>query len=241
MALPASSSASDPLLLHLGCGGQHIAGWVNCDRTPGPAVDQVFDLLEAPWPFADSSVACIYASHVLEHLSDFWTFFREAWRVLQPGHTLHLRLPYGGHRAAWWDHTHVKPWFAESFCFLQPGYDAAIGNPQHQGWAAPFGIASLQLRLGQQPARLLRWFPVRWLLAPWLEHWPTAIEEIWVDVYPLKTPEAADAYEATHAANCVPLAYSAYEHHVRNRPVPTTGGLKLLVLAAGSQPGFYPL
>jgi SAM-dependent methyltransferase len=162
---------------------------------------------------------------VLEHLHDPCAFFREAWRVLKAGHRLHLRLPYGGHRAAWWDHTHVKPWFAESFCFLQPGYAEAIGNPQHDAWDTPFGITSLSLRLGQKPARLLRWYPVRTLLVPWLEHWPTAVEEIWIEVNPLKTPEAAAAYQATHAANCVPMAYVAYEHHVRNQPVPTTGGL----------------
>jgi hypothetical protein len=242
LPLKVSSSAppTDTLYLHLGCGQHRLPGWVNCDRTPGPAVDVVFDLL-GPWPFAADSVSSLYASHVLEHLQDPWAFFREAWRVLKADHALHLRLPFGGHAAAWWDLTHVRPWFAQSSAFVQPGYAAAIGNPQHDDWQTPFGIASLQLRLGQKPARLLRWYPVRKLLVPWLEHWPTAVEEIWIDLYPLKTPERQAAYQATHAANAVPLAYVAYAHHVYNQPVPTSGGLQLVVLAAGAQPGYYPL
>jgi SAM-dependent methyltransferase len=144
---------TEPVLLHLGCGGQRQAGWINCDLTPGPAVDVTFDLLK-PWPFPADCADEIYASHVLEHLHDPCAFFREAWRVLKAGHRLHLRLPYGGHRAAWWDHTHVKPWFAESFCFLQPGYAEAIGNPQHDAWDTPFGIPAPRPEAGA-PAALV--------------------------------------------------------------------------------------
>src|SRR5216117_2060518 len=124
---PVETSPTDPLKIHIGCGNHRIPGYVNCDLHQTGATDRVFDCT-GPWPFPDNSASTIYCSHTLEHLADFKGFFKEAYRVLQPDGNLQLRVPYGGHRAAWWDVTHLRPWFAESFCFLQPGYDSAVSN-----------------------------------------------------------------------------------------------------------------
>jgi len=206
------------LRLHLGCGRQHIDGWVNCDLTARPGVDRDFDVQIAPWPFSDNSVAIIYASHMLEHLTDPWTFFREAWRVLGPDGSIVLRMPYGDHRAAWWDLTHIRPWYAESFCAFQPGYAEAIGNPQTSGWQWPFSVLSVDLRISGKFAPLLRrrWLR-RWVL-PFAENVQNLIEELWVTKTALKTPAAVAHFRLNGPpANAVDTRLVMYRHHLERR------------------------
>jgi hypothetical protein len=55
--------------LNLGCGDHYADGWVNVDLPTTPhRADQRVDLTgELPWP--RNSVECVYAGHVLEHLT----------------------------------------------------------------------------------------------------------------------------------------------------------------------------
>ena len=106
--------------INIGCGRQPLKDWVNTDLTAGVA-DVVFDCQD-PWPFPENSAEAVRAIHVLEHLPRPMDFFKEAHRVLVPNGAIILQLPYGGHRSAWWDLTHVRPWFPENFAILQPGY-----------------------------------------------------------------------------------------------------------------------
>src|SRR4051794_17468711 len=52
--------------LHIGCGDVALAGWVNIDLAPYPAVDRVHDVTK-PLPF--ESCSFIFAEHFIEHLS----------------------------------------------------------------------------------------------------------------------------------------------------------------------------
>lgn len=205
------------LQLHLGCGHSRIAGWVNCDLYPNPNVDAAFDC-QKDWPFADSSAGVIYASHLLEHLRDPWAFFQEAHRVLIPNGTMTLRLPYGGHRAAYWDLTHIRPWFAENFCFLQPGYAKAVGNPQSEFWKWPFAISSVDMRISGKFAKWMRWPPVRRWILHYGENVDNFCEELWVNLWALKSPEAIEQYQQDHPhANAVITRWVMYRHHLERR------------------------
>jgi SAM-dependent methyltransferase len=200
------------LRLHLGAGATSLPGWLNCDQTKHSThIDAAFDL-EQEWPFQDSCAVMAYASHVLEHLHEAWTFFQELWRVLSPGGHCLLRLPYGGHRSAWGDITHVRRWYPESFAFLQPGYAAVNGNPQHDAWAAPFGINAIDLRLDMKTVRWVRWGLVRRRLQRLVELCPPLAEEMFVDIFPLKSREACEAYQQIRSPQIVPLNYFVYEH-----------------------------
>lgn len=83
---------SPPLRLHIGCGPERLAGWVNIDRLPFPGVDRVADVTRGI-PFRDA--AAIYAEHFLEHLAldDAVAFLREAHRALAPGGHFRLSTP----------------------------------------------------------------------------------------------------------------------------------------------------
>ena len=89
------------LRVQLGAGGRDAEGWVNLDVYPAQLA------LNARWglPFADGSVRCIYASHVLEHF--FFRFealplLKEMHRVLEPGGVVRLVVPdIGAFMQAW--------------------------------------------------------------------------------------------------------------------------------------------
>lgn len=84
------------LKLHLGCGRQYKAGFVNVDLKPG--VDLMLDLRE-PLPFQDGSCALIYSEHFFEHIDypdGVTTFLARCLRVLEPGGEFSLGVPDAG-------------------------------------------------------------------------------------------------------------------------------------------------
>lgn len=205
------------LRLNIGCGARPLQGFTNCDLYPGPEVDAAFDC-QKDWPFADDSASLVYASHLLEHLPDHFAFFREAHRVLEPGGRLFLRVPYGGNRMAWIDSTHVRPWFPPSFGFLQPGYAEDIYNTQHAAWTAHFGV-TVDLRVGPEYRRWLRFGPTRRWLLRYGEDVPNLVHELWMRGVALKTPAAVTHYRAEHgAANYIVTRYCMWDHQWEGRP-----------------------
>lgn len=82
--------------LHLGCGSERKAGWINIDLLGDP-VDVAWNLAK-PLPFDSGSVAAIFHEHLLEHLplraSD--VFMQECYRVLRPGGILRMGIPDAG-------------------------------------------------------------------------------------------------------------------------------------------------
>jgi predicted SAM-dependent methyltransferase len=81
-----------PARLHIGCGQEAIAGWVNIDSRELPGVDRVLDVRQG-LPFERASA--IYAEHFLEHLAleDGLAFLRECRRALAPEGVLRLSTP----------------------------------------------------------------------------------------------------------------------------------------------------
>jgi predicted SAM-dependent methyltransferase len=82
--------------LHLGCGGERKAGWINVDLLGDP-VDLAWNLTK-PLPFDSASIAAIFHEHLLEHLplTAGDAFMQECHRVLQPGGILRVGIPDAG-------------------------------------------------------------------------------------------------------------------------------------------------
>ena len=121
---------SPPLTrLHLGCGTDIRAGWINLDRRKLPGVDIVADLdacARARLPFSDDSIEEFYASHVLEHVHDTLSLMQELHRIAKPGAKAVFRVPYGSSDDADEDPTHVRRFFLKSFYYYcQLGYTHA--------------------------------------------------------------------------------------------------------------------
>lgn len=225
-------SSSKALQLHLGCGGHHIEGWVNCDLHATKAADVQFDCTQ-PWPFPDNSVSVVYCSHTLEHLVDFYSFFREAHRVLIPDGALQIRVPFGNHHAAWWDVSHVRPWFAESFCFVQPGYDEAVRNAQHETWRHYFSVDDVVLRVARNMVPPLRWALGRMVLIPIMDKLTNVVEEMWVFLVAMKSEERVQDWRKMRKAAGVPARYAVYRHEFENRLRREEEGLDFVTLGVG--------
>jgi len=86
------SASSAPLRLHVGCGQEALAGWVNIDNKQLPGVDRVLDVTRG-LPFENA--AAIYAEHFLEHLSldHGLAFLAECRRALSDAGILRLSTP----------------------------------------------------------------------------------------------------------------------------------------------------
>lgn len=140
-----------PTVLNLGCGRDHRAGAVNVDVNPGVDPDEVVDLADLPWPWADNSVARIHASHVFEHLPDLEAVLRECARILQPGGRLIVRWPVGLNERADPDHCHRWVWDTpEMYCGARP-WDPDVGLSVAER------KVDLTVHLNGLPRRLYRW------------------------------------------------------------------------------------
>ena len=105
--------------LNLGCGGDHLDGWVNADKYPEAHPDVVLDLETFPWPFAEDSVDEVLLKHVLEHVgrdSDtFLAIIKELYRICKDGAQVRVIVPHPRHLDFLTDPTHVRPITPELF------------------------------------------------------------------------------------------------------------------------------
>ena len=81
-------------LVNIGCGAVFHSDWINLDVEPVSSEVRRLDA-RRPLPFADGSVAAVYHSHVLEHLSaaEAAGFLAECWRVLRQGGVVRVVVP----------------------------------------------------------------------------------------------------------------------------------------------------
>ena len=152
--------AIKPLLLNLGAGTNLLPGHVNVDAH-GDA-DFKWDLNQFPYPWKDNSVDGIEMWHVLEHIPDWWSAFKECARILKPGGYFHVRVPDESSATAltYRDHLHV---FARNSFFGILSYR----DPGTNAWAATEkeSVPLVIVDYRQVPYPAYYWM-IRW--APWL-------------------------------------------------------------------------
>jgi SAM-dependent methyltransferase len=115
-----AQSSLNSLELNVGCGSKRIEGTFGLDRFPTGAVDVLSDI-EATLPFKSNSFRRIYATQVLEHITNLHGFLSEAHRLLSDGGRLVIEVPY--FRASWShiDPTHVRHFTIMSFDYFVRG------------------------------------------------------------------------------------------------------------------------
>jgi predicted SAM-dependent methyltransferase len=86
-------ASTDQPKLHIGCGDNHLRGWLNTELCPRG--DEIFLDATRPFPFADNSFSLVYSEHMIEHIpyADAVRMVRECFRVLRPGGTIRLVTP----------------------------------------------------------------------------------------------------------------------------------------------------
>jgi len=102
MSLPSTQSLIDAYFenhsvrkLHLGCGGNVLAGWLNTDLGPVRKANVMELDASATFPFADSSIHYIFSEHMIEHMSyaQGVQMLHECQRVLRPGGKIRVSTP----------------------------------------------------------------------------------------------------------------------------------------------------
>jgi SAM-dependent methyltransferase len=106
--------------LHLGCGHDIKAGWVNHDLSPLPGVDIVHDLNRFPWPFQDAEFSEVWMKDVLEHLPDTIAVMEELYRITAPGAKVYIAVPYWNSFESITDPTHKRSFNELTFEFFDP-------------------------------------------------------------------------------------------------------------------------
>jgi predicted SAM-dependent methyltransferase len=88
------AAGGGPLRVNLGCGSRYRADWANYDLTPCAPEVRSADFINGI-PLADGSAACVYHSHILEHLPRpvGRRFLAECRRVLAPGGYVRIVVP----------------------------------------------------------------------------------------------------------------------------------------------------
>ena len=174
-----NGTPSSGLKLNVGAGQSVMDGYLNCDLTPGPNIDIVFDA-QKEWPFENESVSNIYCSHTLEHLSDHIAFFKQAWRVMKPMGEMTIRVPYGHSSAAMSDITHLRPWFHGSFTCLQPGYNKCANGNHYNDDSFPYWVVDSFIVVPGWVGKITKWpfgNRVAWFL---VNHLNNIGGELWV-------------------------------------------------------------
>lgn len=89
-----AADGAELVKLHLGCGPEKRAGWINVDTQAAVRPDIVSSVDRLPM-FPDASVDVIEACHLFEHLTydEALRALREWSRLLKPGGELYLELP----------------------------------------------------------------------------------------------------------------------------------------------------
>jgi len=140
LALPAA--LVEYIDLNLGSNDDHRPGFINVDRVQ-PA-DQIADLTVFPWPWATSSVRCIAASHIVEHLPDRISTMNEMHRVLKPGGRLVIDVPSAAHGSGFaQDPTHCSAWSMNSFGYYEDGHPDWKRFHKSYGITARFKVIEL--------------------------------------------------------------------------------------------------
>ena len=108
--------------LNLGCGFYKLEGFVNVDKFANCEPDEVADLEDFPWPWADDSVDEVVMSHVLEHLGQetevYFEIIKELYRICVDGAEVRITVPHPRHDDFINDPTHVRPVTVEALAMF---------------------------------------------------------------------------------------------------------------------------
>lgn len=121
--------------LNLGSGNRQRAqseGWVNIDRDASTKPDIVRSL-EVGLPFSDSVVDEVYASHVMEHVTNFFFLMQEIWRVCKSGAKIEIIVPAVYYPEGAFQNDHVRYFTIESFDWFEEGFEGVQNYDQFRG------------------------------------------------------------------------------------------------------------
>ena len=94
--------------LNIGCGDKPKKGYTNVDFRKYQGVDVCHDLEKTPLPFKSNSIDKVISEHVMEHIVNFIPLMEDIFRLLKPGGSVSITVPYYNSIGAFQDPTHVR-------------------------------------------------------------------------------------------------------------------------------------
>ena len=141
--------------LNMGCGFNHIDGFVNVDREHECSPDLVWDLESFPWPWETNSVEEVRFTHSLEHLGQYTDCFKgimkELYRVCRDGALVIVEAPWPLHIEYLSDPTHVRPLTPSLFGTMDKSVTDEwerkrwAGTPLSRYWQVDFRITNNEM------------------------------------------------------------------------------------------------
>jgi SAM-dependent methyltransferase len=117
---------------NMGCGANKVAGWINVDAFAGCEPDEVVDLEQLPWPWADDCADEVAFIHSLEHLGGdpklFLRLMQELYRICANGARVSIHVPHPRHDHFLGDPTHVRA--------ITPALLSLFDRDQNDAWRA---------------------------------------------------------------------------------------------------------
>lgn len=114
-------------VLNIGCGQYKIPGTIGMDIIKNSKADVIHNIEDTPWPFSANEFDVVMANHVLEHIEDIPKALNEIHRVIKPGGSVILQVPYFRSTDAFSDITHRNFFTSESL-------DYVISNTKLSGY-----------------------------------------------------------------------------------------------------------
>ena len=133
--------------LDVGCGDQRLPDAIGLDQFPGPLIDFVHDVNNAPWPLEANAFSFIRCQHAIEHFRDVHTVAREMWRVSQDGTLIDFITPHYSSYASWGDPTHLHHFSLASIPLL---FEQAVGKGK-------FAVVSSKLKFSGSGLDVFGW------------------------------------------------------------------------------------
>ena len=131
----------EPIRLDIGCGKNKKPGFTGLDAIKFDGVDLVINVGTERWPYEDSSVAEIHASHFVEHLDadERIHFVNEAYRVLVKDGKMSVITPHWCSQRAYGDLTHKWPPVSEFWFYYLDKNWRAVNAPHNDKYTCDFG------------------------------------------------------------------------------------------------------
>lgn len=150
--------------LNLGCGDNIKEGYINLDYYAAPGVDKVYDLENIPYPYSDNYFDEIYASHIIEHMSDLIKIMKELHRITKNKGKIIIRVPHFSAFSNFADPTHKRQfsystfdWFTSTQFFQKRDEMGLFKIVKKRINYFPMHLPSYKLNWIFYP--LLNWFP----------------------------------------------------------------------------------
>lgn len=153
--------------LNLGCGNDIRPGWVNADFIQKKGIDVVHNFNKYPYPFKANTFDRVELIEVLEHLDDTISTVREVHRILKPGGSVKITVPYYLSHTAWSNPEHKRAFNYHTFKYFINGTDE---NKMHN-IGITFSSGKIRLTFGKGK------YVINYVMAPVVNKFPGFFEK----------------------------------------------------------------